>query len=176
MPTETKELLSELITRLPELEWKISGLGSSFSIRSLPKGLFRTNIGENAAACIAEIKQDIQTLSQQKPGRSALYLAERITRKVNVLVAVCHVYGRKNKAEEKTSFGVTMLSTRQQWIQELEKDIHTLEQQQQAMLKTLEQMQRNHHDATAILHLKAELGKIERHLTLAAETLNRAVT
>lgn len=126
-------------------------------------------------ACVAEIKADVELLSQQKNERSAFYLAERIRQKINVLVALCQIHNRKNKPEEKVSFGVKMLSTRQQWIHDLELDIHTLEKQQQAMTKTLEQMLR-YNKTEAILDLKAELGKIERRLTLAKETFNRAVS
>lgn len=172
MLTESNELLTELIARLPELEWKISGLGSSFSSYSLPRGLFRAAIEPSGVACVAEIKADIQALSQQQNERSAFYLAERIRQKVNVLVALCQIHSRKNKSAEKVHFGVTMLSTRQQWIQNLTTDIHTLEGQQQAITKTLEQMIRSNNSAT-ILQLKAELGEIERRVTLAKETLAR---
>ena len=175
MPTESKELLTELIARLPELEWKVSGLGTSFSPYSLPRGLFRADRELTGAACIAEIKTDIQALSQQQNERSAVYLAERIRKKINVLVALCQIHSRKNKADEKVSFGVKMLSTRQQWICDLESDIGGMERQQQAMLKTLEQMMRNQ-NTTATLQLKAELGEIERRITLAKETLNRAIS
>lgn len=173
MHTESDELLTGLIARLPELEWKISGLG--IANHSLPKGLFRTYRETNGSAYVAEIKEDLQSLSQQKNARSALYLAERIRQKVNVLVALCHMHKRRNKSEEKVYFGVKMLGTRQQWINDLEADIHVLETQQQAMHKTLEQMLRGN-NAEAILQLKAELGEIERRLTLARETLNRAVS
>ncbi|EHL29489.1 primosomal replication protein PriC [Legionella drancourtii] len=175
MPTESNQLLSDLITRLPELEWKISGLGASFSSRSLPRGLF-ANKEPSGASCIAEIKADIQSLSQQKNERSAFYLAERIRRKVNVLVALCQIHSRKNITEENVSFGVKMLSTRQQWIQGLETDIQTLERQQQALTTTLEQMTRSNHPVAVILQLKSELGEIERRLTLAKETWSRAIS
>lgn len=175
MPTESNQLLSDLITRLPELEWKISGLGSSFSSRSLPRGLF-ANKDASGASCIAEIKADIQALSAQKNERSAFYLAERIRRKVNVLVALCQIHRRKEKTEENVSFGVKMLSTRQQWIQGLETDIQALERQQHALSATLVQMTRSNHPAAVILQLKADLGEIERRLTLAKETLSRAVS
>lgn len=175
MPTESNQLLSDLNTRLPELEWKISGLGSSFSSRSLPRGLF-ANKEPSGASCIAEIKADIQSLLAQENERSAFYLAERIRRKVNVLVALCQIHNRKEKTEEKVSFGVKMLGTRQQWIQGLETDIQALERQQQALSATLAQMLRSNHPAAVILQLKADLGEIERRLTLAKETLSRAVS
>ncbi len=175
MPKESNEVLSDLVTRLPELEWKISQLGTSFSSRSLPRGLFRTSIAANGVSFVAEIKADLELLLEQKNEHSAFYLAERIRQKINVLVALCQIHSRKNQPEEKVSFGVKMLSTRQQWIHDLELDIQTLEKQQQAMTKTLEQMLR-YNKTEAILDLKAELGKIERRLTLAKETFSRAVS
>jgi hypothetical protein len=175
MPNDSIELLTKLITRLPELEWKMSGLGSSFSSHSLPRGLFRAAIESNGASCIAEIKADIHALSEQSNERSAVYLAERIQQKINVLVALCQMHSRKNKVEEKVSFGVKMLSTRKQWIGDLEADIHALEAQQHALNNTLEHMTRSHNSAV-ILQVKAELGTIERRLTLAKETLNRAIS
>ncbi len=173
MSIETKRLLTTLTARLPELEWKVGELGSSFSSHKLPRGLFRTDT-PTGSACIAEIKKDIQSLSKHE-GNSAAYLAMRIQQKVNVLVALCQIHSRHHKPENKASFGVQMLSTRQQWLHTLETDIWTLEKQQQAMSKTLEQMMRGQNSA-AILQLKAELGEIERRLTLAKETLNRAIS
>lgn len=81
----------------------------------------------------------------------------------------------QKKSEEKVSFGIKMLSTRQQWINDLEMEINKLVAQQQAMTKALEH-HRHSHNSSAILHLKAELGEVERRLTLAKETLNRAVS
>ena len=108
------ELLDELTARLPELEWKIGELNASFSNHSLPPGLFRRAIEPSGSACVAEIKTDIQALSQQKNERSAHYLAERIKQKINVLVALCQIQSRKTKPEDKNYFGIKMLSTRQQ--------------------------------------------------------------
>jgi predicted nucleic acid-binding Zn-ribbon protein len=173
MPTD---LLTTLISRLPELEWKMSSMDYAISNHSLPRGLFRVAVEPSASSCITEIKADIQALAEQKNERSAVYLAEQIRRKINVLVALCQVHSRKNKPEEKISFGVKMLSTRKQWVADLEAEIDTLVTQQQALSKTLEQMMTRHHNAAAILQLKADLGAIERRLTLAQETLSRAIS
>ncbi|MCW8409582.1 hypothetical protein OQJ13_11435 [Legionella sp. PATHC035] len=174
-PAESNELLSQLMARLPELEWKISELGPFFSSQRLPKGLFRLDAEISGAACIAEIKADIHALGKQQNKRSAFYLAERIRQKINVLVVLCQMHQGKSKPEEKPSFGIKMLSTRRQWINDLETEVKTLEEQQQAMTKALEHLRHNP-NANAILHLKAELGEVERRLTLAKETLNRAVS
>jgi hypothetical protein len=175
IPIEFNELLSQLVARLPELEWKINGLGNCFSSHNLPRELFRFNTEATGSVCVAEIKADLHALSQQKSERSAFYLAERISQKINVLVVLCHMQNRKSKPEEKVNFGIKMLSTRQQWIHDLEAEINTLAGQQKAMTKTFEYLNNNHH-SNAILHLKAELGEVERRLTLAKEALTRAIS
>jgi hypothetical protein len=169
------DLLAELTSRLPELEWKISRTCSVFSSQNIPRGLFRTSFDLTGAACIEEIKVDIQALSDQKNELGAYYLADRIKQKINVLVTLCQLESRKKKSEEKISFGVKMLSTRQQWIQTLERDINTLIRQQEAMTKALEQM-KPYINAASILSLKKELGEVERRLTLAREALNKATS
>jgi hypothetical protein len=169
------EQLAVLTSRLPELEWKISGLSSLISRKSLPRGLFRSNGELTGTVCVEEIKADIHALSRQDNGLSAHYLADRIKQKVNVLVALCQRDSRIKKPEEQVDFGIKMLSTRQQWIQTLEQDISTLLMQQQAMTKALEQMKLNA-NTTAILGLQGELGEVERRLTLAREALNKAVS
>ncbi len=169
------EILTELYSRLPELEWKISTLKSAFSSHSLPRGLFNTTLEFSAQACVEEIKSDIKALSGQTNQRSAFYLASRINQKINVLVALCQIHSRKNKPEEKVYFGLNMLSTRQQWIHKLESDIQTLEMQHQAMIKSLEQLRLNS-NAPAVLSLQGELGEVERRLTLAKEELSRATS
>lgn len=82
---------------------------------------------------------------------------------------------KNNKPESKISFDLTTLSTRQQWIKTMEEKICALEEQYQAMRKTLEQMKSCSSPAT-ILHLQTELGNVEKRLTLAKETLNRAIS
>jgi hypothetical protein len=167
---ELNQLLTELMSRLPELEWKINSLGSSFSSRSLPSGLFKTNKERTGAGCIEEIKADIEFLTRQNNKRSAFYLAKNIQRKVNVLVTLCQLYNSENKIEEKVHFRMKTLTTRQQWVSELEADIRTLEQQEQALNNTLVSMT-NRGNLDGALRLKADLGEIERHLTLAREQL-----
>ncbi|MCW8386633.1 hypothetical protein OQJ15_09975 [Fluoribacter dumoffii] len=172
---ESTELLSQLMARLPELEWKISELGSFFSGQRLPRGLFHIEGEVSGAACIAEIKADIRTLSNQQNERCAFYLAERIRQKINVLVVLCQMHQGKNKPEAKLSFGIKILSTRQQWINSLELEIQTLEEQQKAMARALHHLRHND-NSSAILQVKSELGEVERRLTLAKERLNRAIS
>lgn len=171
---DINQLLVELTSRLPELEWKISNFSTFISNHTIPKGLFHSSSELTGPVCIDEIKADIRTLSQQKTECGANYLANQIKQKVNILVTLCQMESRKNKVEKKAHFGIKMLSTRQQWIATLEQDVKTLEKQQQAIRKTLEQMKDNS-NATAILNIKSELGEVEKRLTLARETLMQAI-
>lgn len=172
---DISDSLTNLTLRLPELEWKISGLGTSFSTQSLPRGLFNTHFGLTGALCIEEIKADIQTLTSQDSVHSAMFLASRIQQKINVLVALCQTHSKHNKSEERVYFGLNKLSTRQQWIGSLEEDVHTLTLQHEALLRALEQMKRNA-NVSALLGVQGELGALEKRLTLAQEALNRAIS
>lgn len=169
-------LLLELEARLPELEWKLSSLGTAFSPKSLPRGLFRPHLEGSASVYVAEIKLDIQALVRQKSNYSAYYLVQRIQQKINVLVTLCHLQANKLKSEErKSNFGLQMINTRQQWLQTLEKDISILSAQQQAMSKSLQQMQTRGREPQALLSLQGELGEVEKRLTLAKEMLANAI-
>lgn len=166
-------LLQELEARLPELEWKVSSLGTALSTQTLPRGLFHPHLETTAATCIAEIKADIALMAAKKREGSAHYLAQRIRQKINVLVTLCHIQSSKPKPEVKINFGLNMISTRQQWLQTLEKDINLLTAQQEAMNKALQQTQVQG-KTQILLQLKAELGEVEKRLTLAKETFARA--
>ncbi|WP_019215325.1 hypothetical protein [Legionella tunisiensis] len=169
-----EQLLLALEARLPELEWKVSSLGSThFSTKSLPRGLFHSQGDANASTFVNEIKADIQHLAIQKNQSCAYYLAQRINQKINVLVTICHLQDKKPKAREHISFGVNLIGTRQQWLQSLQSDIELLSAQQQAMHKSLQLMQQSA-DPKALLNLQAELGEVERRLTVAKETFARA--
>lgn len=168
------DILTQLTMRLPELEWKVNGLGSSFSVHQLPRGLFGFRLNMTGAACVEEIKMDIQALSTQTNQRAASHLALRINQKINVLVALCQINGRKNKTQTKVTFGLNALSTRQQWITRLESDIEGLTFQQLAMKKALDQQKQSENSA-AVLSLHGELGEVTRRLTMATEALNQAI-
>lgn len=167
------DLLTELNSRLPELEWKIKSLGTNISIHHLPRGLFKTRSEFCGQQYIDEIKADLKVLSQQNNKRCAHYVAEQIKSKVNVLVTLCQLDQKKPKSHGKEYFGLGMLSTRQQWMQSLEHEIATLVLQQKGMISTLEQMNKIK-NTEAILALNSELGALEKRLTLAKETLSKA--
>ncbi|KTD28074.1 MULTISPECIES: hypothetical protein [Legionella] len=169
---DNQTLLQELASRLPELEWKISALGTALSMTSLPKGLFRPRLEMTAATCINEIKEDIQALAEKRTPLSAYYLAQRIQQKITVLVTLCQLQANKPKVEERPNFGINSISTRQQWLQSLEQEIHRLTAQREAMARTLQQLQ-NKGNIEAVLQLKVELGEVEKRLTLAQETFAR---
>ena len=169
------ETLDDLNARLPELEWKLGCLNPVISYHSLPKGLFQPRMELSSSACIAEIKLDIQALTQQDNERSARYLANRVKQKINVLVSLCQIAARREKPAEKVHFGIKTLSTRQQWIQNMESDIATLSLQHQAIANTLAQMTSSN-KTSAILGVQAELGEVERRLTLALESLKQATS
>ncbi|HRD68937.1 MAG TPA: hypothetical protein PK657_02220 [Legionella sp.] len=167
------ETLAELTSRMPELEWKISNLPISRS--NLPKGLFSLGTEITGLTCIEEIKADIKALSFQNNERSALYLATRIKQKINILVSLYQIHARKQKPIIEESFGIKMLSTRQQWLRSLENDINTLILQQKALTNTLELMTSGASEH-ALLTVKGDLGEIERRLTLAREAYNQAIS
>ncbi len=170
---DNKDLLKQLSERLPELEWKINSFGAALSLNSLPRGLFRQRLEMTAAACVDEIKSDISHLARQKSEYSSFYLAAKIQQKISVLVTLCHLQTNKPKAQAKMKFGLEQISTRQQWLQTLEKDIEQLRCQQQAMIKTLTQKQEKG-DTQRVLKLQAELGELEKRLTLAKEAYTGA--
>ena len=167
------ESVERLSARLPELEWKLSLLGKALNPKLLPRGMFRDRLEFTAQSCADEIKAELTTLKQQTNERSARYLADRISQKINVLVRLCHVHLSKKMPERQVNFGVQTLSTRQQWLQALHDDIVRLATQQQALTSALITL-RTENNTQAILSLQAELGEADRRLTLAKETLARA--
>ena len=168
-----QELIADLIARLPELEWKISSLNPFLLSQSISKNLFRSQ-DLTAAACIKELKVDIHVLSTQNNERSAQYLAVQVKQKISVLVGLCKVQQKKKNENKKANFGMVMLSTRQQWLHSLEHDVEVLIKQQEALAKRSAQMQFNNTVPSVLLNLKAELGEVEKKLTLAKEALNKA--
>ena len=168
--------LSHLAARLPELEWKLSLPGVIINSSLLPRGLFRSQLEWTAKSCIDEIKADLQTIKQQENEKSIHYLAERVEKKINVLVRLCKKNTDLNTTERHAAFGIQALSTRQQWLQTMQKDIDVLSKQHQALEAALITLQADNNNTQAILSLQVELGNAERRLTLAKETLARSTT
>lgn len=167
--------LSVLAARLPELAWKLEARYSVFSPKLFPRGLFNYQFEMTPHSCINEIKADLQALSAQKNERGARYLAERVHQKINVLVQLCRIRDDKKPSEQPPTFSVQAINTRQQWLQTLREDIARLDTQQQALTTTLGNLQKGS-DSQAILKLQAEIGKVERSLTLAKDVLARTMS
>lgn len=166
-------LCADLVSRLPELEWQLSRLAPSLFTQALPKNLFQTQ-ELTAAGCIEELKTDVLNLRAQKHEQRAAYLAEHLKRKISILVGLCRLQQKNNDESKVRAFSLKMLSTRQQWLQALEEEANALKKQRDALSRRLEHLAGQHHDASMILNLKAELGALEKKLTLAEETLSNA--
>ena len=169
------DLLIRLSARLPELEWKLSLLGQTINPALLPRGLFRSRIELTSLTCINEIKADIQAIKEQDNEASVHYLAERVEKKINVLVRLCKPNPAKKTPERQLDFGVQAIGTRQQWLQTMQDNIDALTLQHQALAAALVSLQAEN-NTQAILSLQVELGKAERRLTLAKETLAKSIT
>jgi hypothetical protein len=163
----------ELSARLPELAWKLSTLYKEFNPKSLPRGLFQSQFEMTPTSCIDEIHADLHLLNHHKNDRSSRYLADRVNQKINVLVRLCQLHKDKKSIKQAPAFGVQSLSTRQQWLGTLQEEIDGLSSHRQALITTLNRLQTGQ-DSAAILSVQADLGDIERRLTLARETLTRA--
>ena len=119
------DLVQQLANRLPELEWKLSCLGSSLKPSLLPRGLFRSRLDFSSQSCIEEIKMDLQTMrrlsrsgiqnSSRNLGneRSIEYLAVRVEQKINVLVRICQQSIEKKTPQREVYFGVQTINTPQ---------------------------------------------------------------
>jgi hypothetical protein len=175
MANYIKDLAADLMARLPELEWKIANLNPTLFSKSIPKRLFRTS-NLVPLECMNELKADIRALTKQNSDVCAHYIAEQIKQKINVLVGLCKIEKKQEKLSEHLPLSINMLSTRQQWLRELEQNIEILTKQQQALFKTLSAMQSNKKDSSILLNLQSELGAVEKHLTLAKETLSKATS
>ncbi|MDX1837815.1 hypothetical protein DIZ81_09090 [Legionella taurinensis] len=171
MTSTVQGLLNELNARLPELEWKLANL-HAFNPLSLPKGLFQTANAPLASAFIAEVKHDIDRLAERDDLQTARFVAERIKQKINVLVTLCQLNEKSRAPIEKPGYTLPRIMTRQQWLQSLENDLEVLRNQHQALLN---RNQKNL-DAEAQLRLQAELGELEKRMTLLRETYQKAIT
>ncbi len=167
-----EDLCDQVCARLPELEWRLSQLGTILHAGLLPRGLFTPSLNLDAQHCIADIKHDVVVLAQQKQRQRAYYLADRIHQKIEVLVRFCNLNRNKMPAANRTSvFTLDALSTRQQWLSGMQARVSALTEQQ-AALKNADHMLRGSTESR--LRLDAELGDVTQKLTLAQESLLRA--
>ena len=162
-----------LSARLPELAWKLGSRYVVLNPKLLPRGLFLERLEMTPQSCIDEINEDLQLLCDHKNDRSACYLAERVSQKINVLIRLCQMDVEKKSGAQPLPFGMQSISTRQQWLGALQDDITRLSVQHLALTATLGNLQKGQ-KLQAILSIQAEVGEVERRLTLARETLARA--
>ena len=167
------EPIARLAARLPELEWKLGRLGHFLQASALPRGLFRCRFEFSPQACSQELREDLTALQQQSHAPSARFMADRLSQKISVLVRLCQLHGRKDPPQRHSNVSLRSLSTRQQWLQGLNQDLASLQQQRQALLLSLQAAQQTQ-NSTLLLALQAELGELDRRLTLAEEALQRA--
>lgn len=173
--TSINESVQALSARLPELAWKLDALHPFINPKLLPRGLFNQQFEMTSQSCIQEIKEDLKVLNTHKNERSMHYLAQRVNQKINVLVRLCQISADKRMSKPVSVFGVQSITTRQQWLETLQQDIDKLNLQQQALSARLQQPQEKQ-SPQALIQMQAEIGEIERRLTLARETLTRATS
>lgn len=172
-PKVLHDEFQRLSARLPELEWKLNTLDTGINPALLPRGLFRNRLEMTAQSCVDEIKEDLRSLKQQKNDQTELYIAERVGKKINVLVRLCQQNIDKPALERQGTFGIHAISTRQQWLKTMQHDIDVLQAQHDGLAATLMTLKAEN-NIQAILNLQTELGEATRRLTLAKETLARS--
>ncbi|GGI89045.1 hypothetical protein GCM10007966_17270 [Legionella impletisoli] len=137
----------------------------------MPEGLFKCAYDDNPESYIQEIRSDLLVLNENTNANSVQFLASRIARKINVLVCLCQLHEKKIPQSYTASLTIQTLATRQQWLQQLEHKIHSLEEQKQSLARRLtECLKRSPRDDQAILILQKDLGELEKQITLAKET------
>jgi hypothetical protein len=167
------DMVEQLVARLPELSWMLHRLHGEWDASALPPALFQRACVATPSACMDDIHADLRALKQQTNPQSVHFLAERVARKITVLVQICKKNLAKPVQQLHASFGVQSISTRQKWLQTMHDDIAVLICQQQALLATLLRVQQEN-KSQAILNVQLELGQVEQRLTLAKESLQRA--
>lgn len=167
--------LEHVIARLPELEWKLTALGSSLNNRVLPQGLFKNRVELTAKDCINDIRADIDKLKSRDEGTSSTLLALMIERKVNVLVRLCYLYSKKKTKSIEARFDIDGMKTRQSFLRSLEDDISCLSKQLEALTLRLK-LYESRGDVDVSLKFRADIGKLEQLLTRAQEKYAKAIS
>lgn len=170
MVNHAKKSIDELNQRLPELLWQMKSIKRIIPRSHLPAGLFK-NTSSEPEAYIEDIQADIERIRVQTAPKVIHYMVEQVARKIDVLVNCCKKKPSPHSKSSKSRLSVQAISTRQQWLQDIEKEVFSLQQQEQALRKQLNTCARS--DAK-ILSLQAELGDIQRQLTLSNEALKKA--
>lgn len=167
------EIVLELSNRLAELEWKIEQPSVLIRSTMLPRGLFRHAKVSRNIDYVQEIRDDLTALSHPAGLERAEYLALKIQEKINVLVRICQISKAPPSPAESSSLNMQSMMTRQQWLADLKAEIERLEGQQNAMLQALEALDKRNINAEH--EARIALAHIEKRLTLARETFERAI-
>jgi hypothetical protein len=168
------ESTEALFSRLPELSWKLRSCFTFINPTLLPRGLFRTTLEITPQSCIDDITRDISSLKQEQNERAGHFLATRISQKINVLVKLCQQHKEQQSVQMPSLFTLDRLSSRSQWLKNMQDDIVSLKEQQRSLQKSLQYAQHYGNENVVVLQITAELGEILRCLTLAEETLAHA--
>lgn len=168
-------IVETLSSRLPELEWKLTEIPAGiFQSNRIPKHLFRQYSELTATSCIAEIKHDLHRLEQQTGFRTARYLAESISHKINALIRLCKDHARKDSAQGIKGLKLHALTTRDEWVDTLKSAVKDLERQRAALQKTLSMLPPETEQAKKRHSIREELAKVEQRLQTVRESLQRA--
>lgn len=133
---EIPAFLAQIEARLPELEWKLNLLdGGRLDIRKLPRPLFPFKIYVSVEDCMQLIKQDLLRLRESTEVQTIYYLAVLLQEKISILVQICRLTPMHSKAW--LNFDLNKISTRKEWLLELEADRHDLLRQKSALLERL---------------------------------------
>lgn len=166
-------LIEQLNARIPELEWKISQLPPNKSSWRLPRDVFRLKPGSPYLGYVSEVKEDLAQLALQRGATGQHYLAKKIEHKISLLIRMC-VLQALQKAGSPTTIGVLQrLSTRQQWLAELQVQLSQTTQQIAAMQRQLSSPAIKK-DTQAQLQLQHDIGQALQQHTILKERYQRA--
>jgi hypothetical protein len=170
---DLNDAVHALATRIPELEWRLSKL-PYIARAKLPRGLFQHDTHLtwiDSRRCIESLRHDLEALQANPDDFAAHFIAQQLSRKVNVLLRICHESSFKEA--RLPVFSMQRMSTRQQWLVQLQQDITRLTAQQAALLEALSTHEARLMSVDATLLLQHELGEVTRRLTEAQEKLAR---
>ncbi|WP_133130865.1 primosomal replication protein PriC [Legionella yabuuchiae] len=172
-----EETTEQLALRLPELLWRMNKVGLRIQEQVLPEGLFKCTGDDRPQSYIQEIKSDLSAIKHETSKNSTQFLANRISRKINLLVRLCRLHEKKLSPKCSAHLDIQTLATRQQWLQQLEQNIQSLSEQKESLARRLNHCQSaSQQDQQAILILQRDLGEIEKQITLAQETWKKVTS
>tara|TARA_B100000949_G_C14205583_1_gene417947 strand:+ start:40 stop:582 length:543 start_codon:yes stop_codon:yes gene_type:complete len=167
-------LIEQLKQRIPEMEWKINQLPPNKHLWRLPRGIFRLKAGSPYAFYITEIKEDIELLEAQTCPKRQWYLAKQIETKITLLIRISTLQNKNNTPSGNQNTIVQRLSTRKQWMEELEQRIDQITRQIVAMEQQLSKYTEQKKHLQTRLQLEHDIGEAHRQRTLLKEQYQRA--